>query len=122
MPYVSPPTWAFGDTVPASQMQIYSDNLNFLYDQLGQPEGIVQPAILLTTSGSEIITNQFRWLIYDDNGIIRDPDGVGADVALPNPDPAFPYYDLYSIAWMFPGKTYLVIDVDNAYEVADPTA
>jgi len=121
MPYTDPPAWAFGDNVSATDMQTYSDNLDFIYDQLGNPAGILQPSILVTTSGGDTIVNQFRWLYHDDNGIIRDPTGVGDDVSIPNPDPNFPYYDLYSISWMFPGKVYEVLEIDSFYEVASPT-
>jgi len=59
-----------------------------------------------------------RYLLYEGDGVISDPSGVGADVAISDPDTTGEVgeYDLESIDWLDYGMQYRVEGVEWCIE------
>lgn len=76
------------------------------------PNGIDNDQSILTF----IHTN--RYLLYEGDGVISDPSGVGADVAISDPETTgeIGEYDLDSVDWLTYGMQYRIRDVEWAME------
>ena len=120
MAYSVPTRWTHGDIPTAALMQPYSDSLEYIHDRQGDTL-INPPSYGLAGSGTyQYMVHRYRWLAYDDNGVIADPTGVNADVTLSDPG-STDYYDLDTISWMAPGTIYEIQDLDWCMEVEQVT-
>lgn len=65
-----------------------------------------------------VFLHNCRYLLYEEDGTISDPSGVGADVAISAADSAneVAEYDLESIDWLEYGMQYRVFGVSWAIE------
>lgn len=116
--YTTPPRFAHGDTPTHTQMNILADDITHIFDRAGGK--ILNYARLISQGSPEyFFIHTHRWLYYNDNGSIVDPDGVGSSVTLSNPA-THDFYDLDSISWMYYGKEYSVEEVDVCYETSNP--
>ena len=111
MAYQVPKQWSHGDEVCASELQKYSDSLEYLNS-------------LTSTSGRNYATpfSQFDdtqefWfihsrplLIYVSTGVLSDPSGLNEDVTLSNEDGQYYNgYDLDTVPWLNYGDLYKVV-------------
>ena len=120
--YQSPKHWAFEDTVQASDLQIYSDNLNHFRDNV-----IYLPHIAhsdaMPDARTVIHLHTARWLTY-----MSRSDGDSPTIWLLNKRKDKQYttsvsgssepvtIDLETIPWLVKGMVYVVDDVRYAYE------
>ena len=74
MAYSTPRTWQAFDTVPAADMQKYSDGLNAIRP-LFHEEAIewAQPCSMMEDTQTFFVVHKARWLIYKSTGVIHHP-------------------------------------------------
>lgn len=122
MPYQTPKTWAFGNTIQAADLQKYSSNLTWWQTNLAAvPPQASGPA------GTVVLRNAHRWLAYlpdseDDAptlALLRDATGeYETSLETATADGKVKWFDLESLDWLVVGMTYMVTDVLFAREVA----
>lgn len=115
MSYQPPPRPAHGDFPTGDMMQVYSDDLNDLYDRTGG-QLFNWPTASVGSAADQYLRHQYRWLVYDDNGTIEDPTAVGATVTLDDPG-GIAFYDLNTVEWLTPGMIYRLTLFDFVMEV-----
>lgn len=122
MPYQTPKTWAWGDTISAAELQKYSSNLTHWQTNLP-----VVPPQASGPHGTVVLRNAHRWLVYlpdseDDAptlSLLRDSTGeYSTSLETATDDGESKWFDLQSLDWLVVGMTYMITDVHFAKEVA----
>lgn len=122
MPYQTPKTWSFGDTVDAPSMQKYADNLNWFAGNLPNV-----PAQASGPHGRVFLRHAHRWLVYlpdseDDAPSLTKFRDTSEDyqttLETADDDGKAKWFDLDSLEWLVEGMAYTVTDVHFAREVA----
>lgn len=110
-----------GDTVTNTQWNNLRTAIESAYTTLGvtaiNPAGEVSAEKNGYEDSAISMFHRFRWLAYTSTGILRDPSGLGADVALTDGDAAGAnFYDLESVSWLTYGMYYKVIGITACQE------
>jgi hypothetical protein len=122
MAYSTPRTWAYGDTVPHTDMQKYSDGLNALYDAIPQEKiswGIGYSN--MEDTQSFYVVHKARWLIYKSTGVIRHPTepDIYPDVSLSDTGGICAFDVDAGVDWIVVGTLYQVVGCSVAFEDTD---
>ena len=120
MAYTAPATWQHGDYPTAPPFNAYKDSIDAVHAQTGDAQVNVAVCRRGQTVQGFYIVHKQPWLIYliqspDTHGTIEDPAGVGDDVSL-EVTQEWESYDLSSIDWLYPGKTYQIQGVSSCFE------
>lgn len=111
MAYQVPKQWSHGDEVCASELQKYSDSLNYL-NSLTATSGrnYATPFSQFTDTQQFWFIHSRPLLIYVSTGVLSDPSGLNEDVTLSNEDGQYyNSYDLDTISWLNYGDLYKVV-------------
>ena len=103
MAYAVPKQWSHGDQPAATDMQKYSDGLNYLDGMFGATRYFW-------------LVHQACYLVFTSTGRIVDPAGVEDDVSISPGDKTYGSYDLATIQWLVYGKLYRVIGCSVCFE------
>ena len=124
MAYAQPKQWDHGDVPTGTEMQKYSDSLNYLQTQI--ETYTLENMACWCGEGDDthyVFVNVHPWLYYtmdDGTAEIIDPDNPDNSQSLSETDAisegAFEKVDLYALPWMYPGKLYYVNAVDGCFE------
>jgi hypothetical protein len=119
MSYSTPKTWAHGDTVPAAEMQKYSDGLDAIKPLFPT---VVRNFAIAASQYEDTqefwITHKARWLIYKSTGVIRHPldPTTYPDVSLSDTDTINAFDIDNGVDWLVPGALYKVIGCSVCFE------
>jgi hypothetical protein len=119
MAYSTPRQWSYGDVVPSSEIQKYSDGLNYL-EPLFPPEKITwaHAYSMMEDTQTFFLVHKKRWLIYVSTGEIQHPTE-------PTTYPAVSLSDTGGICaadldaevdWLVPGSLYKVVGCSVCFE------
>ena len=120
MAYTRVVRWSHGDQVTAANMNILSDNIEYLYSLSG---GIDANFAVPQIGGSDrrpsyTVVHRFRWLWYRGSGNMEDFAGNN-DTSLDSGDAWAVALDLDTLGWLFYGSLYTVSGVSWAMETPD---
>lgn len=127
--YVAPPLWHHGDVPDGSDMQKYSDALNYLYNQKGPRINFATcwastnaPLSLPESQNSGFyFFHVYNWLHYmGQSAVIKDPLDLQDDMSLPETNGTIMTYDLSAVEWLTPGRKYYVDLATMACEEPTP--
>jgi len=116
MAYSKPDQWTHGDIPDAAAMNKYSDSLTAIY---AVSNAVTMPAELWSYENFDVtnhansnyyLVHRYRWLIYQGDGEIVDPSGVGATVTVSGSGTSILSYDLSDITWLTASKLYQLKD------------
>lgn len=112
MSWLTPPTWAHGDTVVHTDMQIYSDDEAAIYAKMGSVllNFPAANAIPLEDNDLAYMVHRYRWFWFKSNGTLVDPANSANTVTLTE-DTEPTLLDLHSVSWLYPGKLYQITGV-----------
>ena len=117
MSYAAPKQWSHGDQPVATDMQKYSDGLNYLDGMFGATRyNHAYPYSLYEDTQDFWLVHQARYRVFASSGKIVDPAGVGEEVSLSTSDAVYGGYDLDSVLWLAYGKLYRVIGCSVCFE------
>jgi hypothetical protein len=116
MAYAVPKRWAQGDEPLAADINKYKDGLDAIHALMGDHP--YNSAVMRGNQPFVMIVHKYRWLIFDSNGTLEDPAGIGETVNITAN--GWTTYDLSGVDWLFPGKLYKVDDCQFAWEDYEP--
>ena len=117
MAYAVPKQWSHGDQPAATDMQKYSDGLNYLDGMFGATRyNRAYPDSLYDDTQDFWLVHQACYLVFTSTGRIVDPAGVEDDVSISPGDKTYGSYDLATIQWLVYGKLYRVIGCSVCFE------
>lgn len=122
MAYTVPYYFEHGSVPNTTRMQIYSDDITFLYDRLGGI-AINVPAQRISGSRTYTMIHRYRWLFYRGTGYLELFSGSDLHrTSLTTPDGAwYAALDLNSLSsWLFAGDLYVIAGVTWALEDSNP--
>jgi hypothetical protein len=117
MSWSTPPTWAHGDTVAHTDMQIYSDDENAIYAKMGSVLLNFPSANAIPGEDNDLayMVHRYRWFWFKSNGTLVDPANSANTVTLTE-DTEPTMLDLNSVSWLYPGKLYQITGVTWSME------
>lgn len=109
MAYSTPKVWSHGDTVSHTDMQKYSDCLDYIHNILGDalrnfPAAHARPSI---DHDHHAMVHRYRWLQFQSDGELVDPANSANTISL-NEEAEPTTLDLRTVSWLYPGKVYFV--------------
>jgi len=112
MSWSTPPTWAHGDTVAHTDMQIYSDDEDAIHARMGDAlYGFpAAHASVGVDHDQAYMVHRYRWFWFQSNGSIVDASDSANTVSITE-DTEPTMLDLNTVSWMYPGKLYYVTGV-----------
>lgn len=120
MAYTTPPTHAHGDEALAAQLQIFCDDLDYLYTLL---KGVNFPsahAVPGLDNDRHYFIHRHRWLWFQSDGALVDPENEVDNVETLTEDTEPTLFDLSTVDWLYVGKKYYVDTCTWAQETPDP--
>lgn len=110
MAYQVPKQWSHGDEVCASELQKYSDSLNYLNSITSTAGRNYATAFSQYDDTQEFwLVHSWPFLIYVSTGVLSDPSGLNEDISLSVGDGTFNSYDLDAIPWLNYGDLYKIV-------------
>lgn len=120
MAYEVPHQWSRGDAVTAARMNAYSngqEEINSLAAYVGGSVAVPYD----TDFDNFFLQHVHRWLHYDGNGTITNPNDTTQTVSLSEGENGTPaVYDLNTISWLYYGAYYIVDGPDWVAEDWEP--
>ena len=112
MSWSAPPTWAHGDTVSHTDMQIYSDDEEAIHERTGDASWyfLAAHAAVGVDNDQAFMVHRYRWFWFQSNGTLVDAADSANTVTLTE-DTEPTLLDLNGVSWMYPGKLYYVTGV-----------
>lgn len=114
--------FAHGDTLVAAPLTQLADNLEAVYDRMGDIQLFFPVAAAVAGEDNDMayFIHRFRWLWVSGPATIEDPAGVEDDVSIGAGDTEPTRYDLKSVSWLYPGKLYRVTGCSYSLETRSP--
>ena len=110
MAYQKPKQWSHGDEVCASELQKYSDSLDYLNTLVSSSgRNYATPFSRFDDTQQFWLIHTKPFLIYASTGVLSDPSGINEDVSLSNNGEPFNSYDLDTISWLSYGDLYKIV-------------
>jgi hypothetical protein len=119
MAYSTPKQWSHGDTVPAAEMQKYSDGLDAIKPMIGETH---YNWVILYSNMEDAqefwLVHKKRWLIYKSTGVVRHASDTTTypDVSLSDTGGICAADLDQEVDWLVPGQLYSVIGCSVCYE------
>ena len=112
MAYSTPPTWAHGDTVSHTNLQIYSDDEEAIHARTGDASRyfLAAHAAVGVDNDQAFMVHRYRWFWFASNGTIVDAADATNTVTLTE-DTEPTLLDLNTVSWLYPGKLYYITGV-----------
>lgn len=129
MAYQVPKTWAHGDNITHTDLNLYRDGQNTTYEITGDdlllalvsnsnengPDAT--PEIDPWEGSNLVFIHRYRWLYFTSSGEINDVDGTEEPVTLTDDDDLdLTLFDLDDVPWLSYGQLYSVNGVAYACE------
>lgn len=122
MSYSTPKTWTHGDTVPAAEMQKYSDGLDAIRSLFVEEKiSWAIPQSMMDDTQLHYIVHKRRWLIYRSTGEIRHPTEpeTYAAISLSDSETINAVDVDQEVSWLTAGQLYVVVGCSIAFEDED---